>query len=134
MTGRKIVLSLFRNDLRVHDNPLLSSDTLPKGLTHVLPVYVFDERMIELSGLPSYPKAASGPAKTRLCGFWRTGAYRARFLAEAVFDLRETLRKRGSDLAIRYGLPEVVADQIVEALQQQGDEVVSILMQKEVRP
>lgn len=48
-----------------------------KQVTHVLPLYVFDERFIELSGLPGYER--TGPeARTRLFGFWRTGVFRAR--------------------------------------------------------
>ena len=52
-------------------------DQAHKDVTHVLPLYVFDERFIELSGLPGYER--QGPeARTRLGKFWRTGAFRAR--------------------------------------------------------
>lgn len=45
--------------------------------THLVPVYVFDEREIELSGLPDYQR--KGPeARTPQCGFWKTGGFRAR--------------------------------------------------------
>lgn len=44
---------------------------------HILPLYVFDERELELSGLPGYER--KGPeARTREFKFWKTGAFRAR--------------------------------------------------------
>lgn len=44
---------------------------------YLLPLYVFDEREIELSGLPGYER--KGPeARTREFRFWKTGAFRAR--------------------------------------------------------
>ena len=46
-------------------------------MTHLMPLYVFDERSIELSGLPGY-KREGKEARTRVCGFWRTGVFRAR--------------------------------------------------------
>lgn len=45
--------------------------------TTLLPLYVFDEREIELSGLPNYRR--KGPeARTKEYKFWKTGAFRAR--------------------------------------------------------
>lgn len=82
------VVVWFRNDLRVHDHaPLFSA--CEKSL-EVVPVYCFDERMfgsMEL-GLP------------------KTGAFRARFLLEAVSNLRKRLRSKGADLIILKGRPE----------------------------
>lgn len=44
---------------------------------YILPLYVFDEREMELSGLPGYQR--KGPeARTREFKFWKTGAFRAR--------------------------------------------------------
>jgi len=63
----------------VHDNALFHAahDSHHKDVTHVLPVFVFDERFVELSGLPDYQR--QGPeARTRQFNFWRTGAFRAR--------------------------------------------------------
>lgn len=65
--------------LRVHDNAVLHAAhaAANSDVTHLMPLYVFDERSIELSGLPGYKR--EGPeARTRLCGFWRTGVFRAR--------------------------------------------------------
>ncbi|GAA5850868.1 hypothetical protein JCM9279_006223 [Rhodotorula babjevae] len=130
--GRKVVITLHRNDLRVHDNALFHAahDSHHKDVTHVLPVFVFDERFVELSGLPNYQR--QGPeARTRQFNFWRTGAFRARFLVEGVFDLRDTLRKHGSDLLIRFGKMEDVTAQLAAELIQNGDEVKEVFLQKE---
>ena len=50
---------------------------------YLLPLFVFDERTMELSGLPGYERR--GPeARTQNYGFWKTGGYRARYVAESV--------------------------------------------------
>ncbi|MGB4958384.1 MAG: deoxyribodipyrimidine photo-lyase, partial [Saprospiraceae bacterium] len=89
----------FRNDLRIHDNEALT-EALTKA-DSILPVYVFDIRV--LSGKTSF-------------GFPKIGKFRAKFLIESVLDLRNSLRKLGSDLIIRVGIPEeevfLIADQI----------------------
>ncbi len=79
----------FRQDLRLHDNEALT-DAI-EICRNVIPVYVFDERIF--SGTTHY-------------GFPKTGPYRARFIWESVANLKENLRKKGSDLVIRYGKPE----------------------------
>ncbi|GAA6002635.1 hypothetical protein JCM10207_007604 [Rhodosporidiobolus poonsookiae] len=130
--GRTVILTVHRNDLRLHDNALLHTphDQHHQHVTHVLPIYCFDERYVELSGMPGYER--EGPeARTRLCGFWRTSAFRARFMTEGVYDMRDSLRQRGSDLLIRFGKIEKVVGQIVEALIQNGDEIKEVFMQKE---
>jgi len=61
----------FRQDLRLHDNEALS-DAI-EICKHVIPVYVFDERLF--SGSTRY-------------GFPKTGPYRARFIWESVANLK----------------------------------------------
>ncbi|EPQ30218.1 uncharacterized protein PFL1_02334 [Pseudozyma flocculosa PF-1] len=154
-TGRSILICLLRLDLRVHDNalfyyahqqpkPILSSggktvdlsqleDEALLGSTsdYLLPVFVFDEREMELSGLPGYKR--KGPeARTRHYGFWKTGGFRTRFISESVYDLRSRLRDVGSDLMIRFGMPEDVVCNLVNALQANGDYVEGVWMQKEM--
>jgi deoxyribodipyrimidine photo-lyase len=80
----------FREDLRVHDNRALV-EAIEAG-EDVLPVYSFDPREFD-RGMFDFPKI---------------GPYRARFLAESVADLRESLRERGGDLLVREGKPEEV--------------------------
>lgn len=81
----------FRQDLRLHDNEALT-DALANA-DEVVPVYIFDERVFL--------------GKTRF-GFPKTGKFRARFILEAVHDLRQSLRALGSELIIRVGKPEDV--------------------------
>jgi deoxyribodipyrimidine photo-lyase len=100
---KKVLICLLRLDLRVSDNPLFhfahtaessqysrpeqslqfnegkfpDERELSSEATHLVPLYVFDEREIELSGLPNYQR--KGPeARTADFGFWKTGSFRAR--------------------------------------------------------
>lgn len=82
----------FRQDLRLHDNEALTQAM--KMADEVLPVYVFDERIFR--------------GRTRWFDFPKTGKFRAKFIIEAVEDLREQLRARGSELIVRIGKPEEV--------------------------
>ncbi|TVR82371.1 MAG: DASH family cryptochrome [Saprospirales bacterium] len=94
---RSIGVLWFRNDLRVHDN-----EALMDAISHVddvYPVYVFDERMME--------------GKTPM-GFDKTGPHRIKFLIESVSNLKDNLKKLGSDLFIYYGKPEEVVFEIVQ--------------------
>jgi deoxyribodipyrimidine photo-lyase len=105
--------------------------TLSSEATHLVPLFVFDEREIELSGFPNYER--QGPeARTADYGFWKTGGFRARFISETVYDLRSRLRAVGSDLMVRFGRPEVVVENLAKAFQAQGDEVEGVWLQKEM--
>ncbi|GAA5922791.1 uncharacterized protein JCM15063_003426 [Sporobolomyces koalae] len=129
--ARKITLTLHRGDLRIHDNVLFSTAHDPKSdATHVLPIYVFDERFLELSGFPGY-KREGPPAKTRVCGFWRTSEFRAQFIAEGVYDLKQNLRSHKSDLLVRWGKLEKVVEAVIKQLKDNGDQVQDVLFQKE---
>jgi deoxyribodipyrimidine photo-lyase len=101
--SERIILVWFRNDLRVHDNEILL-DAVRKA-DKVLPVYCFD---------PFYfTKSASGDSKT--------GNFRARFLLEAVADLRKNLQSLGSELIIRKGNPAEILPEL--ALEYEVNEV-----------
>lgn len=61
----------YNQDKFAHQQTLFSEST------HLVPLFVFDEREIELSGLPKYQR--KGPeARTKEFGFWKTGVFRAR--------------------------------------------------------
>lgn len=92
---KRRALVWFRYDLRLHDNEALTSAM--RMAEEVIPVYVFDERVFN--------------GKTRF-GFPKTGKFRANFILESVADLRENLRKAGSDLIVRTGYPENVLSDI----------------------
>ena len=92
------IIFWFRNDLRLHDNEALLKAS---KVGNIIPVYVFDERQFKQTTL----------------GFKRTGIFRAKFLLEAVEDLRNNLRKIGSDLIIRVGNPEEILTKMAEEWQ-----------------
>lgn len=91
---RNILIAVLRNDLRLHDHPIfhLCSEPSPSNaafnlpVTHVLPVYVWDQRHIEVSGFPNLQKAQkagggkgqSQMAKSRELGIWRSGVHRTK--------------------------------------------------------
>ena len=86
---RKRLILWFRQDLRLHDNEALT-DAL-KSAEEIIPIFVFDERVFK--------------GKTRF-GFDKTGPFRAKFIIEAVQDLRQSLQALGSELIVRVGKPE----------------------------
>ena len=79
----------FRQDLRLHDNEALRDAAL--AVEELLPIYVFDERLFT--------------TETNF-GFRKTDVFRAAFILDAVHDLRNNLRSKGSDLVVRFGKPE----------------------------
>jgi deoxyribodipyrimidine photo-lyase len=121
--GPKILIYLFRRDLRVSDNPVFheicrahASGASPH-FTHVMPLYVFPAQQMEVSGFlrtsesnPT-PKSPYPEARSEVGKFWRCGSHRAKFMAESVWDLKKSLDKKDSGLCIRVGrLAEVVQD------------------------
>jgi deoxyribodipyrimidine photo-lyase len=76
--GITAAIVVFTRDLRLHDNPALHLAC--SRARQVVPLFVQD------SAIPAPPN-------------------RARFLAEALGDLRQQLRERGADLIIRHGDP-----------------------------
>jgi deoxyribodipyrimidine photo-lyase len=89
MTPRPVAV-WFRRDLRVRDHgPLLAAAR--EG--PVVCVWCFDPREL---------------AASRELGVPRLGAHRARFLIEALTDLRAGLRRPGGELLVRRGCPEHV--------------------------
>ncbi|MEL7001746.1 MAG: DASH family cryptochrome, partial [Bacteroidota bacterium] len=78
----------FRNDLRIKDNVVLK--TAMDKLDNVYPVYVFNPNDYKKNEL----------------NFSKIGSYRAKFIIEAVEELRQSLRSIGSDLIVRIGDPK----------------------------
>ncbi|CAE6430806.1 unnamed protein product [Rhizoctonia solani] len=135
--ARRIAIAILRNDLRVSDNPILYAARDAPGITHLLPLFVFDERQVELNGVSGFKEAqrpkdeALTQAKTRICGFWRTGRHRACFLAQSVFDMKSQLKSVGSDLGIYLGRPEIIVPHLVNRLQERGDKIEGVWLQQE---
>ena len=93
----------FRRDLRLHDNEALFEAC---EADEVLPVYAADPREFgerEFGGRHSFRFEKSGP-------------YRTRFRLEAIADLRERLRERGSELVVRHERPELVVPAVAKAV------------------
>jgi deoxyribodipyrimidine photo-lyase len=88
----------FRDDLRVDDNPTLADAV--EATDRVVPLYVFDPR-------------ARGETQY---GTEKLGGHRARFVRESVLDLRESLRRRGGDLFVREGRPDVVVPTVADSV------------------
>ncbi|NJK47649.1 DASH family cryptochrome [Candidatus Gracilibacteria bacterium] len=96
--NNKRILIWHRNDLRLHDRKPI--DRALKEKAQIIPFYCFDERQFKQT---SY-------------GFPKTGKYRAKFLLESITDLRNSLKKLGSNLIIRKGLPEKIIPAIAQQL------------------
>lgn len=93
--AEKTILVWFRNDLRIHDNEILLEAV--RKADKVLPVYCFD---------PTYFNTPSGCPQM--------ASLRARFLLEAVADLRKNLRNIGGGLIICTGNPAEVLPQLAQ--------------------
>jgi len=110
-SNTRTIICLFRNDLRIHDNlPLFHSHL---DASHVLPVFCLDPREFD---------------KTYFFKMNRMSQNRIRFLYESILDLKESLKKKGSDLLIKKGKPESVLPSIMDQCQN----VSAIYLQKEV--
>ncbi|KKP00070.1 DASH family cryptochrome [Trichoderma harzianum] len=105
----RVVIYLVRRDLRVADNHilhLLSRHNIndESTYTHLLPVYVLPPDQVETSGLlkngerSPYPRAVSENS-----GVWKCGLHRVKFLAEAIWDMKERLEELDNGLIIRVG-------------------------------
>ncbi|KAK6508946.1 hypothetical protein TWF481_003714 [Arthrobotrys musiformis] len=134
--------NIVRRELRLTDNPILHhiSELLSKNrapFTHLLPVYVFPARQIEISGFlssntcsdensnnditnESIPKASPTaespypPARSVVGRFPRCGPHRAKFWAESVWDFKSSLESVGSGLAVRVGRIDDVLESILD--------------------
>ncbi|KFY14615.1 hypothetical protein V492_02522 [Pseudogymnoascus sp. VKM F-4246] len=128
MTPPNILIYLLRRDLRLEDNPIFHAAAIDesKTYTHFLPVYAFPAQQIEISGfIPKgsaekslYPEARSNTGK-----FWRCGPHRAKFIAESVWELKETLGSVGSGLEVRVGMLSDVLKDLLVGLKGNGAEV-----------
>jgi len=140
----RVLIYVLRRDLRLTDNPIFdelsriwtSKSSAP--FTHVLPLYVFPAQQVEISGFLSCPELASPypEARSQSGGFRRCGPNRAKFLAQSVWDLKESLEMVGSGLAVRVGsLGDVVRDALDwfdESEAQFRGQVVGVWMTEDV--
>lgn len=90
---------LFTRDLRVHDHPALAAAV---GAGQVVPMFVLDPA-VDSNGFATPNRSA--------------------YLAEALADLRHSLRERGGDLVVRRGDP---ADEVVAMARRVGAQRVYV--------
>nr|WP_295900499.1 deoxyribodipyrimidine photo-lyase [uncultured Bdellovibrio sp.] len=91
----KVTIFWFRRDLRLHDNAGLFYALKEKA--DVLPLFIFDKDILD---------KLSNPADARVS-----------FIYQTVFQLKESLQKKGSDLLVRYGKPQEVFQSLSRELE-----------------
>ena len=138
MSSPRVLIYLLRRDLRFSDNPILhdiskSFKQSHQPYTHLLPVYVFAAQQLEVSGFLSNPseKSPFPEARSQAGGFWRCGPHRAKFLAESVWDLKQSLEKVGSGLEVRVGMVGQVIEDLLEGFKRRSVDVHGVWMTSE---
>lgn len=111
-TKGKTVVLWFRNDLRVHDNKVLSE--AQDAASSILPCYIFDPRAFRKVRVLARRWDKVG-VQSR-CGFGRVSPFKAHFILECVKDLRRNLEELGSKLFIRIGHPEKILPSLAQQL------------------
>lgn len=101
--NKRTVLVWFRNDLRIHDNEMLTRASERNEV--IVPVYCFDPRYYKQTKYNTY----------------KTGFSRAQFIRESVEGLQRYFQSYGANLIIKTGFPEDVIP--VLASRYQVDEV-----------
>ncbi len=84
----------FRNDLRVHDLPMLAAGVADAD--QIVPVFILDNELLKGE---------------------RSSSNRNRFLIESLEDLRLSLQRRGGELFIRHGKP---AEELIKLAKETG--------------
>lgn len=116
----RILIYILRRDLRLTDNPVFheAAQLYKSGdghFTHILPLYIFPANQVEIAGFLSSDSENSPypEARSQVGAFWRCGPHRAKFLAESVWNVKESLEKMGSGLTIRVGTVGHVVKQML---------------------
>ncbi|XP_015775700.1 PREDICTED: cryptochrome DASH-like [Acropora digitifera] len=118
-TSNSIAIYLIRNDLRVHDNECLG--WAQQNADFVIPLFCFDKEIF------------GHGAETWHFKFPKTAIHRARFILESVVDLKDSLKKGGSDLLLRSGqtMKEAVL-RVIQLCRQQSIQNLSLVYQREI--
>ena len=92
----------FRNDLRLHDNPVIhwAASASAKSNLQVLPVFCFD---------PRFNEKRVSQYNIRKMGIWRS-----RFLHETVQQFRSDLKGIGSGLLVAHDKPEKFISKLID--------------------
>ncbi|CAH1793090.1 unnamed protein product [Owenia fusiformis] len=108
----RTIIYLLRNDLRYHDNQVLSWAC--QNAEYLVPLYCFDPRNFK---------------ETNHFNLQKTGPHKLKFLLESLADLKNTFESKGSNLLIRNGKPETVISELIKVI---GKDNVSLAWQEEV--
>ncbi|KAL0937624.1 cryptochrome dash [Colletotrichum truncatum] len=134
MAATNILIYLLRHDLRIADNPILHHlATAPDhGFTHVLPVYIFPAHQIEISGfIRDGSKSPNPEARSEVGKFWRCGPHRAKFIAQSVWNLKDSLENAGNGLCLRAGRFGDVVDDLLQGFMDKKQKVGAVWMTAE---
>lgn len=131
----KLLVYLLRRDLRVSDNPILHhlATSPDHGYTHLLPLYLFPCQQIEVSGfLKQGQKSPCPEARSRVGGYWRCGPHRAKFIAQSVWDLKDSLQHIDSGLVVRVGDAKDVLGHLMRGFEDNSHKVSAVWMTEEL--
>jgi deoxyribodipyrimidine photo-lyase len=133
MSGSNILIYFVRRDLRVSDNPILHFlASAEHGFTHLLPIFVIPARQMVISGFVKDGNKSPYPeARSEVGGFFRCGPHRAKFIGEAVWNMKKNLKVLGSDLVLRVGMLGDITKQVLEALEAKKHKVGAVWMIRE---
>ena len=134
MAAGKLLIYILRRDLRVADNPIFHhlASSSDHGFTHVLPIYVFNAQQLEVSGfVKDGEKSPYPPARGKVSNFWRCGSFRAKFLAQSVWDLKYSLESIGSGLLLRPGSIQDVLKHVLKSFEGTSESVGGVWMTEE---
>jgi deoxyribodipyrimidine photo-lyase len=93
----------FRNDLRLHDNPIVAAAVEAAKQGHeIVPLFCFDNRSMSIHNVIDQRPSS------RMTGEVKMGPYRAKFVMQSVNALQKKLQEVDSDLLIHYDRPEKV--------------------------
>lgn len=118
--GKSVVIYVMRNDLRVHDNECLY--WAQQNGDFVIPLFCFDKNIFGHSAMTWHYK------------FAKTATHRAKFILESVSDLRDSLRKHGSDLVVHSEQTTKEAVSEVISLCRQSNDLgcISLVYQRQI--
>ncbi|KAK0730059.1 cryptochrome [Lasiosphaeris hirsuta] len=125
-----VLIFIHRRDLRVSDNPIYAELAANRAsFTHLVPVVIFPASQYEVSGFIVDGSDSPFPeARSQIARYWRCGPHRAKFVGEAVWNLKESLLSLGSELLIRVGVVEDVVRALAQGLNKEGLNVGAVWM------
>lgn len=116
---KSVVIYFIRNDLRVHDNECLH--WAQQNGDYVIPLFCFEKSIFGDSAMTWHYK------------FEKTAIHRAKFILESVSDLRESLRKHGSNLVVRSEqTAKQAVSEVIRLCRQRSEGHISLVYQREI--